>query len=119
MRFNLFCLKVFLTGYISAIFFATKCISLSSRVTRKSKSKLACSKGEMEIGAVIGGIFVLLAYLMFPQSFHHFFQYLIQMVIDAVHSSFGTGDKGSGKVRGDGSVQFPNPSEKQPLNKNK
>lgn len=56
---------------------------------------------EVSIRAIIGGVIILAAYLAAPQVFYNFFHYLINMVFDALHSSFGTtkdaGDPGTTK----------------------
>lgn len=82
-----------------------------------------CSeKAEGNIGPIIGIFILVVIYLASPDLIHNFIQTLIDMVFDALHSAFGTGDDspfgtkegGDGSVGKNGKINVPDPQNPPP-----
>jgi hypothetical protein len=88
--------------------------NLLSMIYWKMKSSLYNHRGEMSVPAVIGGLLVLVAYLMFPEQFHSFFHLLQKMFFDALSDNFdnsnGNGGNNSGNGGGNSGPQNKNPN---------
>lgn len=75
-------------------------------------ARLASRRGSTEwgLGSVVIVICLIAGYLMFPEDFHRFVQYILNTVFDALRDSFGsdvqTPTNGSGEV-GSGTVTVP------------
>jgi hypothetical protein len=87
--------------------------TLISMIYWKIKSSLNSHRGEMSVPAVIGGLLILVAYLMFPEQFHSFFHLLQKMFFDALRDNFGNSNgNNSGTGSGNGVIENKNPSPK-------
>lgn len=51
---------------------------------------LAANGGEVSIWAVFGGMCILVVYLLDPQLFYNFFDYIQRQVFSSLHKAFGT-----------------------------
>jgi hypothetical protein len=59
-------------------------------------------KGEMGIPAMIAGLVLLAAYMMYPEVFHSFFEYVQDLFFQNLDSSFEDDPFNEGKGKGSG-----------------
>lgn len=63
--------------------------------------------GAFNFWTIFGVAILVVAYLAYPDPFHHFFQYLQDMIFDSLHESFGTDGDGHGNGGANGGENRP------------
>jgi hypothetical protein len=57
------------------------------------KTFLASQRGEVGVWPVLGGLLICVAYLLYPEPFHNFINFILDSVFDSLNEAFGTKDE--------------------------
>ena len=53
------------------------------------QSKAIAGLGNISLGMIAAGMLLLTAYMMYPEAFYGFFQFIREQIFENLHSSFG------------------------------
>lgn len=70
------------------------------RLWMTTRRFLAAESAQTAVTALIGGLLLLVAYMLYPEPFHNFGRFLIDTLIESARDAFGNSDDGGAKDPG-------------------